>query len=240
MADTQWFATSRQDIAKKLKESQERVNAAMEGGGGQRYVSRFKMKPGEEKLITILVGPFFFREVEMEINGYYGNYFVYVPGGILDTQDVKPYEVYLYGILNHSSFTAKSSGKVYKDYFQWYPCKANTALQLQGLESKQGGSLVGTKWSVKRSTKKAARTGDSWYPEGKMTIEMLREKYPNAIPEEIVDEMDDDAVRAFFLSRISVTPDEEIEKKLTGEPTEPAAASQDTDGPPPIDDDIPF
>ena len=133
-------------------------------------VSRYWLKDGTDGQVTFLDGgitdgvldiPFFY-EHNINMNGKWGNFFIC-------TQDEEPCPVCEGGatpsyvgvltVIDHSEYTSKKDGKVYKDQRRMFVAKRETIKILQKIAVKRGG-LRGCKFDVSRTGDKSASVGN--------------------------------------------------------------------------------
>jgi hypothetical protein len=132
---------------------------------------RYFVTKGETSALTFLDGnlnsdglldiPYFY-EHNVQMNGKYGNYFVC-------TTDAEPCPICegglqhsyvgLLTVIDHSQYTSKKDGKVYKDTVKIFAAKRDTIKQLLIYATKRGG-LRGCRFDVSRTGDKSPSVGN--------------------------------------------------------------------------------
>lgn len=141
---------------------------------------RFWIPNDAETEITFLDGALvdgildipYLYEHSLYLNGSWDNHFIC-------TQDSEPCPICEGGanasyvgvltVIDHSEYTSKKDGKLYKDQRRPYYVKKESIKQLQQLAAKCGGTLAGQRFSVSRSGNMSPSVGNTFFPLKKYT-----------------------------------------------------------------------
>lgn len=153
-----------------------------------RRMFRFFMGEDEDAQITFVDGDLTedkvldmmtYREHRIFMNGSWNNFFVCTqdvePCPICETGD-NPSIVGVLTVIDHRTYKAKQSGKVFKDTRKLFVAKRDTLKLLQKIATKRGG-LAGARFDVSRTGEKSAAVGTSFDFVDKTPIAELRKKY---------------------------------------------------------------
>lgn len=171
-------AQAQQTIAQEDMKAEQKAKDNMYG---------FYLPNGKETQITFLDGevkegmldiPFFYQH-SVFMNGSYNNHFICTnddePCPICEGGDT-PSFVGLLTIIDHSEFTSKKDGKVYKDNIKKFVAKRNTIKLLLKKALKHGG-LTGVTFDVSRTGEKEPSVGNQFDYTEKRTLKQLQSVY---------------------------------------------------------------
>lgn len=173
-------AAAQQSMAQEDMKAEQRSKDNMYG---------FYIPNGAETQITFLDGevkegmldiPFYYQH-SVFMNGSYNNHFICTndeePCPICEGGD-SPSFVGILTIIDHSEFTSKKDGKVYKDNIKKFVCKRNTIKLLLKQAIKRGG-LTGATFDVSRTGEKEPSVGNQFEFVEKRPLKQLQAEYGN-------------------------------------------------------------
>ncbi|TAL62089.1 MAG: hypothetical protein EPN88_13810 [Bacteroidetes bacterium] len=150
----------------------------------EKSIPRFRLKAGESaKVIFVDDEGFYIYEHNIEMNGYWGNYFTCtkeMSGECYNCeQGKKPTFTGYYTIIDNRQFTRKD-GTISKNNKILFPAKGTAIKILDDLRKKNGG-LVGLAFEIKRYTAEDPNCGINFTLLGKVDIASKLGK-ENAVP----------------------------------------------------------
>jgi hypothetical protein len=156
-----------------------------------QQVRRFWMPPNGEASLTFLDGDLdadgaldipMYREHQVFMNGNWRNWFVCIADDEvcpICQSNLESDLVGVFTVIDHSEFTSKKSGKVFKDQKRLFVAKRNTLKILQKIATKRKG-LAGATFDVSRSGDKVAAVGDMFDFTEKRTLKAIKALYEDA------------------------------------------------------------